>query len=208
MSRPPMTTPRLRNQQSRRRDALGVLVSRLCEASNCAARKLERAMLLDVPLVLGRDSAGKAFCAARYLPAPRVSSFVRPVRRRRRRVRLSRLAIRRAHRAMPRDSFAHGGFEAEMRAHLRGQLSVRGARRLRLGLHGQPGRPRTAIASAARARAAHLQRTLPDGAALGRPSLRNGPGDHRTDGPGARPVRAPGLVVAHAAQHPRKSQAV
>ncbi len=42
-------------------------------------RKLERAMLLDVPLVLGRDAGGKAVRAARRLPAPRVSIVLRPV---------------------------------------------------------------------------------------------------------------------------------
>ena len=58
------------------------------------------------------------------------------------------------------------------------------------------------------ARTADLQRALQNRASLGRSALRRGPGHHRPDGSGARPVRASGLVVAQPPQHSRKSQAV
>ena len=104
--------------------------------------KLVRAMLLDVPLVLGRDAAGKPFALRDVCP----------------------------HRAFPlsfgqfdgknvecayhgwqfdahtgqcqHDSFAHGRFETQMRAHLCRQLSLRGARRLHVGVHDKSRRPR------------------------------------------------------------------
>ncbi len=43
-------------------------------------RKLERAQLLEIPLVLGRDSLWETVCASRRLPTPRVSSFIWCVR--------------------------------------------------------------------------------------------------------------------------------
>ena len=56
--------------------------------------------------------------------------------------------------------------------------------------------------------AADVQPALPNRASLGRSALQRRPGHHRPDGPGARPLRPPGVVVAHAPQHPRQSQAV
>ena len=51
--------------------------------------------------------------------------------------------------------------------------------------------------SAACAGTSHFQPEVSDRPPLGGPALQRRPGDHRADGPGARPVRSPGLVVAH-----------
>ena len=56
-------------------------------------RALVTSTRLEVPLVLGRDAAGKSVCAARRLPAPRVSAFGGLVRRADGRVHVPRLAV-------------------------------------------------------------------------------------------------------------------
>ena len=105
--------------------------------------KLVRAMLLDVPLVLGRDAAGKPFALRDVCPHRAFPLSFGQFDGQDRGVRVSRLAIRRAHRPVPHDSFAHRRFQAEMRPDLCGQLSVRGARRLRVGVHDEPRRARS-----------------------------------------------------------------
>ncbi len=64
-------------------------------------RKLRRAMLLDVPLVLGRDSAGKPFALLDVCPHRAFPLSFGQFDGHRRGVRVSRLAIRRAHGPMP-----------------------------------------------------------------------------------------------------------
>ncbi len=49
---------------------------------------------------------------------------------------------------------------------------------------------------------------LPHRAPLRRPPLQRRPRHHRPHGPRARPLRAPGLVVALCREHPRKNQAL
>ena len=58
------------------------------------------------------------------------------------------------------------------------------------------------------ARIADIQRALQNRASLGRSALQRGPGHHRPDGSGARPVRASGLVVAQPAQHSRQRESI
>ena len=173
-------------------------------------RKLERAMLLEVPLVLGRDAAGKAFALRDVCP----------------------------HRAFPLSFGQFDGTSVECAYHgwqfdahtgqcrhipsltadsklkceriYAGQLSLRGARRLHLRSMTNPeGARRERPFRAPPApelptfsehyQIAHL---------CGRPAVQRGPRHHRIDGPGARPVRASGVVVAQPAQHSRQSQAV
>src|ERR1700689_16946 len=109
---------------------------------------------------------------------------------------------------MPSDSFAYGGFKTKMRANLRGQFSLRRARRVHLVLYEQPGRPDPRRRAAGSARAADVELALSNGASLGRSSVRCGSGDHRIDGPRAWTVRTSSLVVAQPPQHPRKRKAI
>ena len=73
-----------------------------------------------------------------------------------------------------------------------------------------PGSGRTIAerASPAGAGAGQVRPALPHRFSHCRPALQRGPRHHRADGPGARAVRAPGVVVAFARQHPRKDQAL
>ena len=108
-----------------------------------------------------------------------------------------------------RDSFAHQPRRLDPAQHLRHRVSLRGTRWLRLGLPPRAGtrpvrHPRTLplppvpeVPSSASgiARASHR-----------RPALQRGPRHHRADGSCPRTIRAPGLVVALARQHPRESK--
>src|SRR6204780_150925 len=109
---------------------------------------------------------------------------------------------------MPSNSFAYGRFKTKMRANLRGQFSLRRARRVYLVLCEQSGRPGARRRAARSTGATNVQLALSDGASLGRSSVRRGPGDHRIDGPRAWTVRTSSVVVAEPPQHPRKRKAI
>src|SRR5579883_1243891 len=96
--------------------------------------QLQKVMLLEIPLVVGRDAEGKGFALQDACP-PRHAAFLRTLRRQAAGMQLPRLALRRALRTMPTDPLADPGPEAQNRSHLRGQLCLPGMGRLRLGLH-------------------------------------------------------------------------
>ena len=186
-------------------------------------RKLERAMLLEVPLVLGRDTAGKPFalrdvCPHRAFPL----SFGR----------FDGASVECAYHGWQFDAHTGqcrhipsltadsklkceriyaGSFPCEERdgyiwAFMTNPEGRASACRRVTPREGSAGlKPRPPSASA---RAADVQPALPDRASLGRSAVQRGPRHHRIDGPRARAVRASGMVVAQPAQHPRQSQTV
>src|SRR5437016_102876 len=97
--------------------------------------------------------------------------------------------------------------QVESGANLRRALSLRGARRLRLGLHECPW---LTIAGEypGSTRAQSVQRKIQDYSSVVRPAFAHGPRDHRADGSGARAVCASVVVLAEGREHSRKSEAV
>src|SRR5206468_3310014 len=111
------------------------------------------AMLLEVPLVLGRTSEGKVFamrdsCPHRGIPLSygrldgkvvaccyHYTAVVRTARRQSGGVLLPRVAVRCVQRAVRGDSIALQPGQAESGADLCGALSLRRARRVCLGLY-------------------------------------------------------------------------
>ena len=128
-----------------------------------------------------RSSAGdwprrdwKTVCAARRLPAPRVSAFLRTFRwRKRSNARITAGNSTRTPASAARFLRITADSKLQVRPHLRGQFSVRGARRLRLGLSWPRPKVGRAIAACApspapelpkfseRYRIAHLSADLP-----------------------------------------------
>ena len=123
-----------------------------------------------------------------------------------RRMRLSWLVFRRAYRPVPRCSFRHSGFQAPVRPHLRRQLSLRGARRLCVGVFRQCRRTLTGWSRAARAGIAEIQWPLPHRASFRDSALQHGYGHHRADGSSAWPICSSLVVVAQPAQHSREAK--
>src|SRR5439155_1952639 len=137
----------------------------------------------------------------------RDSAFLRAARWESRRVLLPRMAVRCMQRAVRGDPIAFQPGQAESRAHFCGTFSLRRTRRLRLGFY-----ERTRDANAGKdsggAGAYRIQRQIQDHASFLRAAFAYRPRDYRTDGPGARSVCAPIVVLAKARKHPRKSQTV
>src|SRR5487761_503008 len=122
-----------RIDERQRGNAVGFLVSGAAFASSAgpkfAASHAARRATRD-----WTRRAREALCAARRVPASWHAAFVRAIGWRDGRVQLSRLAIRRAHRAVPRNSVDYRGLEASHRSHLCRELPLPRARRLHLGL--------------------------------------------------------------------------
>src|SRR5216683_364440 len=88
-----------------------------------------------------------------------------------------------------------------------GALSLRGAGRLRLGLHECAG-IEIAGDDSGGAGAYRFQREIQDHASFLRAAFAHRSRDYRVDGPGAWTVRAPIVVLAETRKHSRESQAI
>jgi nitrite reductase/ring-hydroxylating ferredoxin subunit len=140
-------------------------------------RRLRRAMLLEVPLVIGRDTAGKPFALRDVCP----------------------------HRAFPLSFGQFDGASVECAYHGWQFDAHTGQCRHIPSLTADS---KLKCLDPGAAAIADIQLALPDGPVGGGPSVQRGSRDHRIDGPGARALRASGLVVAQPAQHSRKGEAV
>ena len=146
---------------------------------------------------------------ARLVPASRNSALLRPLRRKSRRVQLSRLALRRVQRPVHRNSFAGRPGQTQSRAHFRRTLRLRRARRLRLGLHARARIARAGtVKNSALTAARHVQRKIQNHALGLRFAGARRSRNHRFDGSGARSVCASIVVLAQSRFDSRKAKTV
>src|SRR5215470_11908498 len=153
-------------EQWRRRHAVGFLVSGVAQRKSTRPKIGSRHAPRSSPGAWARRRR-ETLRASRCMSASRFSAVFRATRRRERRMRLSRVAIRRAHGPVPPYSVAYVRFETQVRANPRGQLSLCRTRRLHLGIHDRRRRSFRPDNTTTSAGASHLLFQLPGRAALG-----------------------------------------